>query len=217
MLRYAMTTPKAAVAAAIEMLSSPSMRYAALLSCLVIAALPARADDAPSLGMEENLAAARAAAKDLGESLRSELVTALKAGGPSTALGVCRTVAPSIAETASGAHGLTVGRTALKVRNPENAPDAFERRILADFVQRIAAGGDPATLEHSEIVSENGKSTFRYMKAIPTVAEPCLACHGNDIEPDLKAEILQLYPTDEATGFVAGDLRGAFTVSRDIP
>ncbi|AHB48078.1 cytochrome C [Hyphomicrobium nitrativorans NL23] len=194
------------------------MPRAALLIGLTVAIAPAQAwaDNPPPFETGGNLAAARAAAKDLGENLRSELIAALKAGGPSAALGVCRTVAPSIAENASKTHDLTVGRTALKVRNPDNTPDAFERRVLADFVRKAAAGSDPATLEHAEIATENGKSTFRYMKAIPTAAEPCLVCHGSNIEASLKAEILELYPSDEATGFVAGELRGAFTVRRQI-
>ena len=166
---------------------------------------------------EGDVSAARAAVKDLGEKLRGELVAALKAGGPSTALGVCRTIAPAIADQASDAHGLDVGRTALRVRNAENAPNAFERRVLEEFVSKAEAGADIATLEHAETVDEGGKAVFRYMKAIPTAAEPCLACHGPNIAPQLKAEILGLYPADEATGFEAGELRGAFTVKRTLP
>lgn len=163
---------------------------------------------------EADIAAARSAAKELGTNLKAELVAALEAGGPSTALGVCRTVAPSIAENASKAHGLKVGRTALKVRNPDNAPDAFEQRVLKEFVEKIAAGSNPDALEHAEIVSEGGVKEFRYMKAIPTAAKPCLACHGANVAPELKAQILDLYPEDQATGFKAGELRGAFTVRK---
>jgi hypothetical protein len=176
---------------------------------------PARAADTPQLS-EAQLAAARAASKDLGETLKAQLVAAIKAGGPQSAVGVCRTIGPAIAGQASQAHGLEVGRTALRVRNPANAPDDFERRALEDFVQKIVAGADPAKLEHAEIVAENGETTFRYMKAIPTAAEPCLACHGANVEPALKAEILRLYPDDQATGFKTGELRGAFTVKQKM-
>ncbi|MCC7254253.1 DUF3365 domain-containing protein [Hyphomicrobium sp.] len=165
---------------------------------------------------ESDVAAARAATKDLGETLKAQLVAAIQAGGPRSAVGVCRTVAPVIAKEASETHGLTVGRTALKVRNPANAPDAFERKTLDDFVQKIESGTDPATLERAEVIVENGETVFRYLKAIPTAAEPCLACHGTQIEPGLKAEIQRLYPEDQATGFRAGELRGAFTVTRKI-
>jgi hypothetical protein len=174
-----------------------------------------QADDPPTTDAAR-LASAHAAVKGLGETLKAQLVAAIKAGGPIAAVGVCRTIAPAIAEEKSRAHGLKVGRTALKVRNRDNAPDAFERRVLEEFVRQIDSGADPAGLEHAETVTEGGETLFRYMKAIPTAAEPCLACHGSNLEPELRAEILRLYPEDQATGFRAGDLRGAFTVTQKV-
>jgi hypothetical protein len=156
---------------------------------------------------------ARAAAKELGEGLKQQLMAAIEAGGPVSAIGVCQTIAPAIAAKAGGARGLEVGRTGLRVRNPANAPDDWERRVLEDFAAQIKAGTDPAKLEHAETVMDaSGAATFRYMKAIPMAAAPCLACHGVP-EPALKAEILRLYPQDQATGFKPGELRGAFTVT----
>lgn len=163
-----------------------------------------------------SLATARAAIRGLGENLKSQLVAAIKTGGPVSAVGVCQVIAPAIAEDQSKAHGVSVRRTALKVRNPSNAPDDFERRVLEDFVREIKDGADPAKLEHSEVVTQNGAQVFRYMKAIPTAAEPCLTCHGSNLDPSLKAEIERLYPEDQATGFAAGELRGAFTVTQKL-
>ncbi len=155
---------------------------------------------------------ARAAVKELGETLRRQLMDAMAAGGPKAAMGVCKTIAPALAEKTSAARGLQVRRTALRLRNPANAPDEWERGVLEDFARQVKAGADPAKLEHAETVTTpTGASTFRYMKAIPTAA-PCLACHGAP-EPALKAEIMRLYPQDQATGFAPGDLRGAFSVS----
>lgn len=190
--------------------------FLTVLAAFALSTVGARADDATS-PYEADLAAARAATRDFGEKLRSELMAALKVGGASAAVGVCRTIAPSLAEDATRSHGLDVGRTALKVRNPDNVPDAFERRVLQDFVQKIAEGADPAALEHAEVIVNDGGTMFRYMKAIPMAAEPCLICHGTNIEPALHAEILELYPDDQATGFEAGELRGAFTVTRKMP
>ncbi|MOA58455.1 hypothetical protein D3C78_1828600 [compost metagenome] len=53
------------------------------------------------------------------------------------------------------------------------------------------------------------------MKAIPT-GEPCLACHGQQIKPELAAVIDQRYPQDQARGFALGELRGAFTLRRSL-
>ena len=186
-----------------------------LLILSVTASEDARAQD-PAAADAASLATARVAVKGLGETLKTQLVAAIKAGGPITAVSVCRTIAPQIAEDQSQAHGVSVGRTALKVRNPANAPDAFERRVLEDFVRKIDAGADPAKLEYAETVVAGGEKMVRYMKAIPTAAEPCLTCHGPNLEPALRAEILRLYPNDQATGFAAGDLRGAFTVTQRL-
>jgi hypothetical protein len=159
------------------------------------------------------VAAARLSVKQLGENLRRELMTAIDAGGPTAAIGVCKVIAPAIADKAGAAQGLKIGRTALRVRNPANAPDAWERAVLEEFAAQIKAGADPSKLERAETVIEpTGAGTFRYMKAIPMTAEPCLTCHGAP-EPSLKAEIVRLYPQDQATGFKPGELRGAFTVS----
>jgi len=87
---------------------------------------------------------------------------------------------------------------------------------LEEFVRKIDAGADPATLEHAETITQGDERAFRYMKAIPTAAEPCLTCHGSSLEPALKVEILRLYPDDQATGFKAGELRGAFTVTQKL-
>jgi hypothetical protein len=193
---------------------SMSLRPAAALAALVLIAGPAQAAEPDAA----QIAKARAAVKDLGEGLKSQLVAAIKAGGPISAIGVCKTIAPALAAQSGKEHGLEIGRTALRVRNPANAPDDFERGVLAEFAAKIAAGADAATLEHAETVTDAaGGTTFRYMKAIPMASEPCLTCHGPAVEPSLKAEIARLYPQDQATGFKPGELRGAFTVTAPLP
>ena len=161
---------------------------------------------------DPRLAKARAAIKGLAENLKPALVEALKSGGPVAAIEACQNAAPGIADKQSEAHGLKVGRTALLVRNPANAPDAWERKVLESFAAKLEAGAAPDTLEFSEAVAENGHETFRYMKAIPMAAEPCMACHGTELKPEIAAEIAKRYPQDKAVGFTPGKLRGAFTV-----
>ena len=68
-------------------------------------------------------------------------------------------------------------------------------------------------MEHYEVVEENGKRSFRYMKAIPLFGV-CVNCHGAKIKPQLSTRIYELYPDDKARGFNPGDLRGAFTVKQ---
>lgn len=176
-----------------------------LLACLPLAGAVA-ADDA------QRADAAKAAIKGLAENLGATLKSAIATGGPVEAIDACRVSAPDIAATQSKAHGLEIGRTALKVRNPNNAPDAWETKVLESFAAKIDAGADPATVAYAETVEIGGHKVFRFMKAIPMAAEPCMACHGSELKPEIAAEIAKRYPKDQATGFVPGKLRGAFTV-----
>lgn len=187
----------------------------AAMAILMASATYSAAED--SAKPDALVAKARTAIKGLGGNLKAELMGAMKKGGPVAAIDVCKTVAPSIAASQSQAHGLKISRTALKLRNPANKPDEFERRVMEDFVSKIDAGADPKTLDHAETVMQaDGTKVFRYMKAIPTAEKPCLACHGESIAPEVKAEIDKRYPEDQATGFKAGQLRGAFTVTQAL-
>ncbi len=70
----------------------------------------------------------------------------------------------------------------------------------------------------SAVLDENGKKTFRYMKALP-VADICLQCHGpvEGLDAGLKAKLAALYPDDHAVGYGKGQIRGALTVKRLLP
>jgi hypothetical protein len=160
-------------------------------------------------------AEARAVVKPFASALGSELKAALETGGPVAAIDACKTNAPVIAGDAAKTSGWRVERTALKLRNPSNAPDAWERQGLEAFAARAAAGQDLATLERAEIVSAGGHRQFRFMKAIPT-AEMCTTCHGATLKPDVAARLRELYPDDQAVGFSVGDLRGAFTLTKQL-
>lgn len=188
------------------------MRLAVLFAALVpLFAQPVLAGEAPT---DEMVGEARAAIKGLGEGLKEKLMTAMKNGGPVAALDVCNIDAPKIAAERSQASGMDVGRTALKVRNPNNAPDDYEKRVMEGFVSDLKAGADAAKLDRAEVVTQDGKKVFRYMKPIMTAAKPCLACHGSTLNPAVTSKIEELYPEDQATGFSAGDMRGAFTVTK---
>lgn len=175
---------------------------------------------APTLAdsdLEQRAEASRKAVKELGGALQGELGTAMKSGGPADAVEVCRVKASAIAAEISKKAGMKVARTSLRLRNPNNTSDAWELGVLVQFEARKAAGQDPAVLEHFEVIAENGRKTFRYMKAIAIApGAPCLVCHGEKIDPAVSARLKTLYPNDRATGFKTGDLRGAFTVTQQM-
>ena len=91
-------------------------------------------------------------------NLKAELQKSMKEGGPVKSIGVCNTVAPQITEAHSQMSGWQVGRTSLiKVRNPDNAPDAWEQAVLQEFENRKAGGEDPMQLIKAEVVEEQGE------------------------------------------------------------
>ena len=163
-------------------------------------------------------AQARQTAGQLVQQTGAALKKELAATGPEGAIGVCREVAPDIAGQLSRSTGSRVARVSLKVRNATlGHPDAWEQEVLAEFDRRAAAGEKPETLERAEVVTEPAGKFFRFMKAIP-VQPMCLSCHGSaeTIPANVAAKLATEYPRDRATGYRAGEIRGAVTVKKPL-
>lgn len=163
----------------------------------------------------EWVAEARQKSVQLGSRLLDALREALAARGPTGGVEVCNIRAPEIAGRLSDDR-FDVGRTALRVRNPNNAPNEWEKSVLERFERSMTQGADPAGLEEWHVESSADGRVGRYMKAIPTGPQ-CVLCHGENIAADLRETIQRLYPEDRATGFAPGELRGAFSVTVGLP
>jgi hypothetical protein len=188
------------------------MRRISLAALLAVACSPAMTLAADVPPPAEWIAHSRQLAQQLGVELKGELGRAISAGGPVAAVSVCKTRAPEIAARLSAESGAVVGRTALRVRNPVNAPDDLQRAVLEQFSVELASGKFEGPLEAAFEINRGGQVERRYMRAIPTDAL-CLACHGSVLAPELAAVIKRDYPHDQATGFEQGQLRGAFSVT----
>ena len=175
----------------------------------VLLCLPTMAADSPAepSWVEQS----RRLTQQLGGQLKGELTTAIAAGGPVSAINVCYLRAPEIAAELSQSSGARVGRTALRVRNPSNAPDPLERTVLEQFAADLGSGPIDRPIEAVFEIRRGDAVERRYMRAIPTDAL-CLTCHGKALAPELAAAIARDYPADRATGFELGELRGAFSV-----
>jgi hypothetical protein len=160
---------------------------------------------------------ARKVATSVPPKLLAVLTEEIAKGGPEGAILVCRDKAPQLAKAASDETGWTVRRVSLRNRNPKAVPDAWERAALEDFDRRAAAGESPTTLEKAEIVTENGKQSYRYMRALP-VQELCTNCHGmpEKLTPAVKERLKALYPDDKAIGYRPGEIRGAMTIRKPV-
>lgn len=147
----------------------------------------------------------------LKKTLGGQLKTALQNGGPENALHLCQQVAqPLTSQVSNEQPGVTITRTALRVRNPLNTPDESDREVLEQWSAQLRNG---ETLPDNVIVETIHGPVFYQ----PILTEAiCLKCHGNPetFSPTLVESLAQFYPNDQATGFQEGDLRGAFRVTR---
>ena len=150
---------------------------------------------------EAEQARAQAHIGPLKKALMGGLSGAMKEGGPTQAIEVCRTLAPKVAAEQSQ-NGVEVGRTSHKLRNPENEARGWVEPILKGYL---------ATADQSPVPQWVELSTDRvgYVEPIGTMGL-CLQCHGTEIAPEVQASISNNYPQDQAVGFAAGDLRGVF-------
>ncbi|PIV88493.1 MAG: cytochrome c family protein [Hydrogenophilales bacterium CG17_big_fil_post_rev_8_21_14_2_50_63_12] len=188
----------------------PSLKLALLTSLLAGCAANPQVEKQAAL-----TEAARQAGGGLIKTLGGELKAAMTAGGPATAIGVCKEKAPKIAAEAAQKTGFMIKRVSPKNRNPKGVPDAWESEALASLEQRLAAGEKPETLDMSAVVDTPEGKLFRYAKALPTQAV-CLNCHGDPdrLSPEVKARLATEYPNDKAVGYSAGMIRGVLSMKK---
>ena len=168
-----------------------------ILIFAVLLALPAC--DRSKINETKYKEAGAAAVLPFKKSLKAALVAGIEEG-PVNAVSVCRVQAPALADKASTEEA-RVGRTSRKLRNGANAPKPWMEPLLERY-ENDPEGREPAVV----IVDEQ---TVGYVE--PIFAQPlCLTCHGDTLPEDLAKKIAELYPTDQATGYAAGDLRGVF-------
>lgn len=99
--------------------------------------------------------------------------------------------------------GYLLKQTSLKLRNPDNAPDAFEQRVLKKFED------EKGLKEYWEINTVNQEKYFRYMLPL-VVKAACLKCHES--REKTPAFITEKYKSDTAVGYHLGDVRGAISL-----
>jgi hypothetical protein len=125
-----------------------------------------------------------------------------RAGTPAiaSAIRVCRGEAPGLAREVSQSHGLRIGRTSDRLRNPANTPPAWALPVVN------ARSTGPGYFLSSE-------GTLGVTLPI-RLASACVRCHGPTatLAPDARAALAELYPSDASTGYQEGDLRGWFWI-----
>lgn len=188
--------------------------FAAVVGC---ARERAAVADRPPVADSATVARAQAAANTLGPDLAGMLQQAIRDGGPVQAVAVCADSAQ--ARTARHAiDGVAIRRIGTRVRNPANAPDTLEARVLAYLAEQKAAGSMPGEVVEVARTGLDGGWELRYLRPV-VLQEFCTTCHGavENIPPAVRSVIAERYPDDSAVGYAAGDLRGAISVRIPLP
>jgi hypothetical protein len=148
------------------------------------------------------------AAAALAEGLVGRLAQAIDEDGLEGAMAFCSDAAipltREIQEARAG--GVALKRTTLRWRNPDNAPDEWEERVLLylEALEALDPGSVPV-----ELTARGPGETVRYYRTLRT-APMCLDCHGAEesVGPEVRDLLRERYPADRATGYRAGELRG---------
>lgn len=180
-----------------------------VLGISVVAVASAEEEEKKALIQEtQNVEAAKKAASDVVDGLKGKLSEQM-AKNLVNSVEYCHDKAITLTKdfTASHPQVIEIKRTSLRIRNPSNAPDKLEKKMLEKW-DKIAKAGKELPEYEFDKVSEN---EFRYYKPLK-VATMCLTCHGQPAK-DLSTTIKAKYPNDKALGYKEGDFRGLIRVS----
>lgn len=108
-------------------------------------------------------------------------------------------VAWNVAGDFAQSQGMKFSTPSLQPRNPQHAPDDFEREAL------VAFSANPEMKEYFQRTSMNGHTVMRYAQPVRLTSD-CLFCHG---DPPRSKDPFGY----SKEGMKSGDLRGAFVVT----
>ena len=135
----------------------------------------------------------------------------LKKGGPAYAIEYCNIHATPLTDSISKIYNCRISRVAIKSRNPMNAAQGREEKILLNNFLESSLDGNKL---RDTLIAENGE--LLYYRPIMIGMEACLKCHGQigtDINNETMLVLTDHYPEDKATNYRMGEFRGVWKVN----
>jgi len=149
------------------------------------------------------------AIKKMMKTLKEAVMGAMKDGGPEKTAQVCASSAVSIEKSVNdGFKNITVKRTTLKPRNPNNMATPDEAKVLQEM----------AKTNSKELVTvQLGENHYKVYQPIHMM-KMCVTCHGDDASRHPKADAIMKakYKDDQSNGYKEGDFRGAFVADINL-
>lgn len=148
--------------------------------------------------------------------LSGHLGRAMGEGGVPNALEYCNENAIPLTDSLSELHGVILSRTALRTRNDQNKPSDQEKGILKGYEKMAESDGMG---KFTPEIRRDGVEKVSFYRPIYALGK-CMACHGTpgvELAQEHLEQIRTLYPSDQATNFKPGDLRGMWVVEFSDP
>ena len=138
--------------------------------------------------------------------LGKNLMGTIQKKGTIAALDFCNVQAMPLTDSMAVKYNATIKRVSDKNRNPKNKANVEELKYITQFKKQMAKSGDI-----KPVVVENGKKVHFYYPIETNTM--CLQCHGKEIKPEVKTQILKLYPQDIAVGYNESEVRGMWSIT----
>ena len=142
---------------------------------------------------------------EMHDALIRELTAGLDRGGPEFAMRSCHIDVAGVLQRLGRQEGIAAGRTSHRLRNPANVPPAWAASVV-----RTHTGGLARDLDGFAVDLGTKVGVLRPIAQRPM----CASCHGpvEKLSPAVRATLADRYPSDRATGFKEGELRGWYWV-----
>lgn len=142
------------------------------------------------------------------DSLLRELRTALQKGGPAQAVNSCHIDVAGITRRLAGTDRVAAGRTGDRLRSAANAPRAWAAPLVTTHAGRQARDVDGFVVDLGGSIGVLRPIAHQRM---------CTPCHGpaDRLDAGVRDILRARYPSDRATGFKDGEIRGWYWV--EIP
>ncbi len=108
-------------------------------------------------------------------------------------------------------HHATIKRASDQPRNPNNTANKKELKQIKHFKSLVAEGKTGKEIQPK--VEVDGNFVHFYYPILTN--KMCLQCHGiknKEIKPEVLAELAELYPEDQATGYRDNEVRGVWSI-----
>ncbi len=141
--------------------------------------------------------------------LGSTLKSTIQERGIPAALDYCNLNAYPLVDSIQEKYDVSIKRASMATRNPQDAPDHEEMKIIDTYLEAFREGNTP------EVFVNISQKEIHFAKPILLNDAVCLNCHGQvgtDISDENYRVIQALYPEDQATGHKLGDLRGIWSI-----